>query len=88
MGAAAGDVPDALRLERLDEARLVAGEARAVAQLAVVALAPAVHLALHRERQAVLPAGVDGNLQCRGVQFYSFDCSFSHSSKVASVLMP
>ena len=40
MGAAAGDVPDALRLERLDEARLVAGEARAVAELAVVALAP------------------------------------------------
>ena len=40
MGAAARDVPDALRLERLDEARLVAGEARAVAELAVVALAP------------------------------------------------
>ena len=61
--AAAADADDVPAPERLDDPGAVAGALAAVAQLAVVALAPAVHLALHRERQAVLPAGVDGNLK-------------------------
>ena len=38
--APAGDVSHALRLERLDQPGLVAGEPRAVAELAVVTLSP------------------------------------------------
>ena len=65
MCAAAADADDIPAPEGLDDPGAVAGALAAVAQLAVVPLAPAVHLALHRQRQAVLPAGVDGNLQCR-----------------------
>lgn len=45
--AAARDVPHPLRLERLDQPRLVAREPRAVSELAVVALAPGKYPAMY-----------------------------------------
>ena len=63
VGAAAADAHNVPAPERLDDPGAVARGLVAVAQLAVVPLSPAVHLALHREGQAVLPAGVDGHLQ-------------------------
>ena len=64
MCAAAADADNVPSPERLDDPGAVAGGLVAVAQLAVVPLPPAVHLALHREGQAVLSPGVDGHLQC------------------------
>ena len=62
VGAAARDVPHPLVLQRLYQPRLVNGHPGAVAQLAVVPLAPAEHSAVHGERHGVLAAAVHRHL--------------------------
>jgi hypothetical protein len=62
VGASAADANDISAPEGLNHPGSVARGLVAVAQFAVVALAPAIDLAFQRESEAVFSAGIDSDL--------------------------
>ena len=70
MGGTAADVAYPLIPQRLNHPRLVQGQLGAVAQLAVVSLAPGEDPAVHSQGHGMLAPGMDGDLGLNVVYIY------------------